>query len=235
MRAASRRGVSERGAAVNIELVLYALVATASPLVLGVTLAVLASGRSKSLLFALGFVLAQALVCALVVFLGTSIGHGDEPDHPRLRGLLEASFGVALVVLAGRVRLGADDAAVSQARAQRLFERVRRVRPTTAFMAGLLLGIGGPKRLPLTVLAGTSIAVSGVSDSQALALVAAYTAVATLLVWLPVLAFAVAGDRVLGTLHAAEAALERHQRPLAFYSLLLVGALALVDGLIRVL
>jgi hypothetical protein len=40
---------------------------------------------------------------------------------------------------------------------------------------------------------------------------------------------------VLGTLHAAEAALERHQRPLAFYSLLLVGALALVDGLIRVL
>jgi hypothetical protein len=199
-------------------------------------LAVIAGGRSKSLLFALGVVLAQGLACALVAFIDLSFVRGDEHDHLRFRGLLEVGFGIALFGLAANVRhRPVQSAEATTRRFRTLLERVRRMRATTALLAGLLLGIGGPKRLVLTALAGTSIAVSEVSNSQALALVAAYTAVATLLVWLPVVAFAMAGDRVLGKLRAAQAALVRHESPLAFSSLLLIGTFAVVDGAAKLL
>ena len=50
-------------------------------------------------------------------------------------------------------------------------------------VAGLLLGIGGPKRLVLTALAATTITTSALNDSGEAALVVLYVALATALVW----------------------------------------------------
>jgi hypothetical protein len=49
---------------VNAELFLYALVATVSPTGFAATLAVIASGRAKALLFTLAFVFGQVAACA---------------------------------------------------------------------------------------------------------------------------------------------------------------------------
>jgi hypothetical protein len=217
---------------VNAELILYALVATFSPFGLAATLAVIASGRVKSLLFALAFVLGQIAVCAFVVLVDGSLLPRGERDNSVLRGALELAFGVGLIWLAvvyrGRPvrRVGPSDG-----RSAELLERLRRLRGVTAVLGGLVLGIGGPKRIVLTALAGTSIVASGAEGSHAAALVLAYSALATLLVWAPVLACAIAGKRVAARLDVTQRSLAAHQREIGFYSLLVVGVIAMGHSL----
>jgi Sap, sulfolipid-1-addressing protein len=212
---------------VNAELLLYALVATVSPFGFAATLVVIASGRGKALLFALAFVLGQVVACAFVVLIGTSFVPRREHDNPTLRGALELAFGAGLIWLAVAYRRRSLRSDVPGAgRSTELLARLQRLRPVTAVLGGLVLGIGGPKRLVLTTLAGTSIAASGAGASRAAALVLAYSAVATLLVWAPVLAFALAGHRVAAQLDATQRWLATHEREIGFYSLLTVGAIA---------
>ena len=216
----------------NAGLFLYAIVANASPFGLAATLAVIASGRLKSVLFALAFVVGQAVACAFVVVVDTSILSLGRHDNAVLRGVLELAFGVGLIGLAVVVRRRPMPREVPPAdRSADLLERLRRLRPMTAVLGGLLLGVGGPKRLLLTVLAGTSIDASGAKASEAAASVLAYSALATLLVWVPVLAFAIAGGRVTARFDAAQRSLARHEREIGFYSLLGVGAIAVGHSL----
>ena len=216
----------------NIELFVYALVATASPLGFAATLAVVASGRLKSTAFTFAFVLGQLLACALILVVDASFLPNPEQDHERLRAILELAFGAALLCLAAFVRSRPNDsAAASDSRSRSALERLGRLGLGTALFAGLVLGIGGPKRLVLTALAGTSIEASGAQGSDAAALVVAYTAIATLLVWGPVLTYALAGERGVTWLRTAERWLVSHQWPLGFYSLLTVGSVAVLHSL----
>ena len=64
-----------------------------------------------------------------------------------------------------------------------MIERLGRLRFLTTLLAGLLLGIGGPKRLVLTALAATTITTSGIASSSEAALVVLYVGLATALVW----------------------------------------------------
>lgn len=214
--------------AVNIDLLVYALIATATPLGLAATLVVISSGRLTSLLFAIAFVAGQALTCSIIVLLGVSVRPTPVHTHSTLRSWIEFSFGVILIAAAPLVRRrGRTQMPDSTA----LLERLHRLRPRTALAAGLALGIGGPKRLVLTGLAGSSIAASAAEGSRIGVLVLLYSLVATLIVWLPVLAFAIAGDRVLAVLHAAELRLAEHEQEIAFSSLLAVGAFAVAHSL----
>ena len=216
----------------NIELFVYALVATASPLGFAATLAVVASGRLKSIAFAFAFVLGQLVACALIVVVDPSFLPTGGHDHERLRSVLELVFGVALLCLAAFVRSRPNDGVPApDSRSRNALDRLRRLSVGTALLGGLLLGIGGPKRLVLTALAGTSIEASGAQGSHAAALVVAYTAIATLLVWGPVLTYVLAGDRAVTWLRAAERSLVSHQRSLGFYSLLTVGTVAVAHSL----
>jgi hypothetical protein len=217
---------------VNAELFLYALVATLSPFGLAATLTVIASGRLKSLLFALAFVVGQIVACALVVLFDASLLPRRDHDNLVLRGALELAFGVGLIYLAVAYRRRSIPADVSSTdHSAELLGRLKRLRPLTAVLGGLVLGVGGPKRLLLTVLAGTSIDASGADGSSAAWDVIAYSALATLLVWVPVLAFAVAGSRVAARLDAAQRSLALHEREIGFYSLLAVGAVAVGHSL----
>jgi cytochrome c biogenesis protein CcdA len=216
---------------VHAALFLYGLVATVSPFGFAATLAVIASGRAKSLLFALAFVVGQIAACALVVFIDVSF-LPNRNDNTVLRGALELAFGIGLICLAVMYRNRATpEDAPPAGRSSDALTRLRRLRVSTAILGGLVLGIGGPKRLLLTTLAGTTISASGVDDAEAVALVLAYSALATLLVWLPVLASAIAGDRVDSKLEAAQRSLSTHQREVGFYSLLAVGVIAAVHSL----
>lgn len=212
----------------NLELLTYALVATATPLGLAATLVVIESGRSVSLVFALAFVVAQAFTCSLVVLLGISARPTPVHDHAALRSWLELGFGVVLIAAALAVRR--RGAKHGRPDPTTLLERLRRLRSGTALVAGVALGVGGPKRLVVTILAGSSIAASATEGLHVGVLVLLYSLVATLLVWLPVLAFVIAGDRVLGLLHAANRRLAEHEQEIAFWSLLVVGVFAVAHA-----
>ncbi|HEY2354102.1 MAG TPA: GAP family protein [Gaiellaceae bacterium] len=219
---------------VSGELFVFAIVATLSPLGFAATLAVIASGRLRALVFAAAFVAAQFLSCAVLVLVGTAVAPSHGRRFPVFRSLLELAVGVALLCFAAFVRSRpADSAATSTGGSAALLDRLRHLRVPTAAGAGVLLGVGGPKRLVLTALAAASIGTSGGDALDEAVSVLAYALVATLLVWAPILVFLIIGDRVATALHAAQRWLALRQRSVAVYSSLAVGVIAVADSLVR--
>jgi len=214
-----------------LQLVPYALIAALSPLGVAATLTVMRTGRLQALGFGLGVVAGQLLACAALVFVGSvTIPHRTKTD-PTFQAVLALGLGVALLVLAVVVhRRPQAVRPASGGRSQAALDRLQRVHVLTASGLGLLLGIGGPKRLVLTALASASIAAAGSTGSDEAALVVWYCLFATVLVWVPVLAYLLLGDLVVGWLDEALAWLARQRRPVTVYALVLVGLVLVVNG-----
>jgi len=215
-----------------LQLVPYALVATMSPLGFAATLAVMGSGRLKALAFASAFIGGQLIACSVLVLIGAAAVPGHESRHPTLQACLEIGFGLGLLWLAVAVRRHRGPVDRSNARSRAALERLGNLQVTTALAAGALLGVGGPKRLVLSALAATSIAAWGATDAQEWALVAWYTALATLLVWAPVIGFEVFGQHAVATLGAGQRWMSEHQRQVVFYPLVILALLLVGDGLV---
>ena len=220
----------------NLQLFTYGLLAMLSPLGFAATLVVIRSGRLKALGFGLGCIAGQLLACAILVAVGAVAVPDRKAGHPTLRGMLALGFGLAVLWLAVMVRRRPPAATPSSnARSQEMLERLGRLRPGTALVAGLVLGIGGPKRLVLTALAAATISTSTADRGEAAVLVVAYTILATILVSGPILAFEIFGDRAMTKLDEAQSWLSRHQRSATFYVLLLIGVVALASGIATLL
>jgi hypothetical protein len=220
----------------HIDVVAYALLATLTPLGFAATVAVIESGRLKAFAFAFGFVSAQLATCTVLVAVGTSFAPDRRDDHPAFRAALELCFGIALLAVAVSFRLRPESSARSTTgRGHASLDRLRRLHLATALVAGLLLGVGGPKRLVLTALAAASIAAASTDTAESTVLVAGYTIVATFLVWGPIVVFELFGERVLVTLRRVQPWLREHQRSAVFYPLVVLGVLAIVDALVELL
>ena len=210
-------------------LIPFALLAAASPLGLAATLTVLHAGRVRALGLAGGVLAGQLLTCALLVLIGrASVSH--RTTRPGVEAVLELCLGVALLVLAFVLRRRPERTESSGSRSHKILERLEHVHGTTVLFAGLLLGIGGPKRLVLTGIASASITAAGVDSGNEAVLVLWYSALATVVVWAPVLAAIVLGQRALDVLDAGFRWLGRHQRPVTVSVLLVVGAFLVVHG-----
>ena len=213
----------------NVDLAVYAIVATLSPLGFAATLAVLASGRLRALLFAAAFVVAQFAAVALLTIVDVALWPGaGESSH--VRELVELAIGVLLVAAGLIVWLRGGPAQGDDTHSA--LDRLRGLGPSAALAGGALLGVGGPKRLVLSAVAATAIGESGGNE---LGLAVVYTAIATLLVWAPVVLFVALGERALGWLQSGQAWLGGRRRVLATASLVVVGALAIGDSLVALL
>jgi hypothetical protein len=214
-----------------VHLIPYALLATLSPLGFAATITVLRTGRLKALGFALGAVLGQLLMCAVLVAVGAVAVRDRTKAHPTVQGVLELGLAVALLSYASVLQRRPQSAPrTSSGRSKAALERLQRVHVVTASGVGLLLGIGGPKRLVLTALAAASIAEAGITGPDETALVGWYGLLATILVWLPVLGFLFLGDRAVSALDAAMEWLNRHRRPTTVYALVILSVALLVNA-----
>jgi Sap, sulfolipid-1-addressing protein len=213
-----------------LHLIPYAVVAAASPLGLAATLTVLRTGPVQALGFAIGALIGQLVACELLVLLG-SVSLGHQTRRPHVEGVVELVLGLALLALALFVRRRPERADPDSGRSQQILERLERVHATTAVVAGLALGIGGPKRLILTGLAAASITAAGLDAGRDAALVLWYGALATVVVWASVLAAIVLGQRGVDLLDRSFRWLGRHRRPLTVGVLLAIGAFLVVDGI----
>lgn len=218
-------------------ILLFAIVAAASPVALLATVAVLTSrrGRVNGATYAAGFVVGQA-VAFLAAFLVGSATTGRPGGHEELEAGLELAFGLGLLVLAWpERRRGSPAPGDGPSRTERMLGRLKRLRPATAFSVGLLLGVGGVKRLSITIVAGASVGIAGLRPVEDVLLGALYVAVAAVLVWLPVGVYLLAGERADRGMEQAEAWVLSHEHRLTFFSTLLFGFLLTSDALFRLL
>ena len=219
-----------------LQLVPYALLAAISPTVFAATLVVIGSGRIKALLFGIGFVAGQLLACAILVLLGGIAIPDRKANHPTFQALVEVGLGIALLWLALRVsRRPPVEHKEPSPRTQAVYDRLKRLHVLTAFFAGLLLGIGGPKRLVLTAIASSSIAASGVVGAEEVGLILWYVGLAAVLVWVPVTVFVLLGDRAVAYLGAAQKWLSGHQHQATIYGLVVLGVVLVGSGAVSLL
>ena len=214
-------------------LIPYALLAALSPLGFAATITVIQTGRLRALGFAVGVVLGQLVACAILVLIGGASIPSREKSHPTFEGLLELGLGISLLCLAVvvlRRPAGVAHAPGGSGRSKEILERLAHVRAFTALAAGLLLGIGGPKRLVLTALAAASIAAEGVSSSNQAALTLWYSALATVVIWLPVLGYLLFGKWAVSRLDRGLEWLTRHERPVTVSALVVLGLVLLANA-----
>ena len=225
--------------AVSFRILLYALVAATSPLALGATVAVLKSehGRLNGAAFALAFVVAQTIVTALVLAFDVASVPELEDGHGTLGSLLALAVGIALLVTSAYVARHPrhhEDRPPSP-RAQRLLTRLGRLSPWTALVVGALLGVGGPKRLTITILVAATLSAAALAPSEEVGLGLFYVVLATVLVWLPVLLVIVFGDRATAWMAEAQRWVHANEQPLVLYPSLVLGLVLVVDGVLYLL
>lgn len=218
-------------------ILLFALVAGASPIAVVATLAVLSSrrGRTNGLALLVGFVLGQSAGFLTAFLVGSAVHTNLDADDQAAAGL-ELVFGLALLAIAWperRHRRSGPNQGHSRTKA--LLARLKGLRPATAFTLGALLGVGGVKRLSITIVAGATVGVAGLRPAEELALGLVYVVVASILVWLPVAVYLVAGAHADEKIAAAEDWLTANERRITFVSTLLFGFLLTSDALVRLL
>lgn len=196
-------------------------------------LVVLTSGRGRlnGTAFAIGFVAGQSTVCLLALTIGSWSPLAHTGNHETLQGGLEIAFGIALLVAPAYFRRHRDQPPSPRARAVRA--RLSTLRPITALGTGAALGIGGPKRLGVTLVVTASIASADIHEVQAVALATIYVVIGTALVWLPVLLYIVFGARGAEWLTDGQTWIAAHKDPLTFYPSAVLGLVLVVDGLVQ--
>ena len=216
----------------TIQLLLYALLAGFSALAFAATIAVMQAGRLKTLGFGTGFVIGQVFTCSLFVILGVVVTGASKRTHSGLLATLELLLALLLIAAAARFRRAPRvDTEGSSERTQAVLERLGRMRFLTTSIAGLVLGIGGPKRLLLTALAATAITTAGVGDAAEAALVVWFCALATVLVWGPVIVYVLLGDRAVGVMTRAQQRVARRQPGVKVYAFLVVAGMLILDAI----
>jgi MFS family permease len=218
-------------------ILLFALVAGVSPIAIVATLAVLTSrrGRTNGIVFVAGFMLGQT-AAFLAAYLVGSAATTDREENVQLAAALELAFGAALLAVAWpQRRHGRVEAAGVPSRTKALLGRLRGLRPSTAFSVGVLLGVGGVKRLSVTIVAGATVGIAALVPAEEVALALLYLLVGGVLVWLPVGVHVVAGGRADAWMAAAEDWLTANERRLGFFSTVIFGLLLTSDALYRLL
>ena len=223
--------------AVVARVALYGLIAAASPLAFAATVVVLRSRRARlnGVIFAAAFVLAGLVVVLAVLAVGSAAAPGPGGSKT-VAAALELALGVLLVAAGLRIRRGGAPAkAEGPGRTQAVLDRLAGISPKTAVPAGALLGIGGPKRLTIGIVAATTISAGALSTRDSVFSAVLYVLIASVLVWAPVTFYVLAGQRTRAWLTEAEDWLLENQRLFGVVSLLVFGALLVADALTRLL
>jgi Sap, sulfolipid-1-addressing protein len=211
-------------------------VAATSPLALASVLVVLtgAGARLKGAALAIGFVAGQAAFFLLVFAIGTR-SSPDGKNHPAVVDSIEIAFGIALLLTAVYVRRHRSDLAARgpNPRTAAIRSRLANLRPLTALGTGAALGIGGPKRIGVTIVVSAAIAAAGLESAEALGLAVLYVAVATILVWVPILLYVAFGARATEWLENAQRWIGQHKATLTFYLSAVLGTVLVVDGIVH--
>lgn len=221
---------------VGAQVIFYALVAAASPLVLAATFLVIRSDkpRRRGIAFLSGFVIGTIIACVMGLFLGMTFVERLD-SHDKVKVVVTLLLGIALLVVGMRARQATEPAQPRSSRASAILASLGNVGPAATFSMAGLLGFGGPKRLVLTFLAMASVSEASLRNVFDLTLVATYVAVSTALVSVPVVVVIIAGERAAEVLARGQTWLLEHATQLRVWLSLGLGAALVVDAFLRAL
>jgi Sap, sulfolipid-1-addressing protein len=215
-------------------ILFYGLIAAASPTTVLAVLVVLLSGRGRAngIAFAAGFLFGAAAAFLTAFVVGSTI---SDQHHGSVRSYVELALGIVLIAVAWRARRPrAPTEAGGRAGMEALFGRLENVRPALSFSLGVALGVG-TKRLIITALAATTVALSGLSRAEETGLAGLYVVVGGLSVWLPVSVYLIAGKRADDWIANAKAWLTTNTQKVVSYSSTAFGVALIGDGLVQLL
>lgn len=206
------------------QLVPLALVVALSPLtIIPAIVLVLQSERARStgLAFLAGWVLGLAATTAVFVQLPRLLDGLNRPG-PAWAPWVRIALGIALVALGGW-RLATRHRVTAQ---PAWLNRLSRMSPVGAAAIGVALILVNPKALVMNAAAGLVIGTAGLGMAGAWLAVAYYTVIAGSTVLVPILAYAVAGERVDPQLERLKQWMERQ------HAVLIAGLFAAVGLLL---
>jgi threonine/homoserine/homoserine lactone efflux protein len=176
--------------------------------------------------FLVGWVLGIVAATTLFTFLAGRAALGDPSSPSTTASWFKLGLGVLLLGLAVRnlwPRPGANGRPTWMA-------AVEGFTPARATGLGFLLSAINPKNLLMCVAAGVAVAGGSLSAGGTTVAIAVFTVLAASTVAVPVLAYAVAGDRMRGPLDRLRSWLERHNRAVMGVLLLVIGVVLIGKG-----
>ena len=215
-------------------ILLYGVLAAASPTTLLAVLVVLLSGRGRvnGIAFAAGFLFGGVAAFLTAFFVGSTISN---EHHGSFRSYAELALGVVLIAVAWRARRPREPTeAGGRLGMEALFGRLEHIRPALSFSLGVALGVG-TKRLIITAVAATTVAFAGLSSTEEAGLACLYVVVGGLSVWLPVAVYLIAGERADDWISNAKAWLTTNSQKVVSYSSTAFGVAIIGDALVQLL
>ena len=215
------------------DLLPYAVGVAVSPIpiiaVILMLLAPRAGGTSAG--FALGWLAGIVVVTTVVVLVAGGTGAGtDEGEPSTASSWIKLLLGVLLLALAvrqwrQRPKPGAE------AVLPKWMTAIDGFTPVKAIGLGFLLSALNPKNLLMCVAAGLTIGAASLSVGQSVAAEAVFTVLAVSTVLVPVVAYAVAKDRMRGPLDELKVWLQANNAAVMSVLLLVIGAVLAGKGL----
>jgi len=213
--------------AVLSELAPLALVITLSPLSIIPAVLVLhaPNPRPAGLTYLLGWVVALAALTAIFVEVSGLVGNVNHP--PKWASWLRIVVGAALIVF-GVFRW------LTRHRSAHMPSWMRQlstVTPMKAGVTGMALAVVNPKVLFICAAAGLAIGTEGIGLPRVWLAVAYFVAISASSVALPVLAYAVSGNRLDPALGKLKDWMEKHNAALVAVIFVVIGLLVLYKGI----
>lgn len=209
------------------ELIPLALVVALSPLSIIPAVLVLHTPRPKptGLAFLLGWVVGLAVLVAAFIEVSGLMGGLDE--KPRWASWVRVVVGVALLAF-GAYRW------VTRARSEhspKWMSSLTGIAPGRAVVTAAVLTVVNPKVLFICAAAGVAIGTEGLGRPGVWLAAAVFVAVAASTVALPILAYAVSGDRMREPLTRLKEWMERRHAALVAGILIVIGLMVLYKGI----
>jgi threonine/homoserine/homoserine lactone efflux protein len=209
------------------ELIPLALVVALSPLSIIPAVLVLHTPRPRptGLAFLFGWLIGLAALTAIFLEVSNLLGDLDKP--PRWASWVRIVVGAALIVFGIYRWLMRKRSAHTPGWMQSL----GKLTPARAGAAGVALTVVNPKVLFISAAAGLAIGTAGLGTAHAWLAVAWYVAVAGSTVAIPILAYAVSGDRLDEPLRRLKDWMEGQHGVLVAAILIVIGLLVLYKGI----
>jgi threonine/homoserine/homoserine lactone efflux protein len=180
--------------------------------------------------FLLGWVVGVVVATTLFTVIAATAGLGGSSGPSSGASWTKLVLGVLLLLLAGR-QWRSRPAPGEDAALPKWMQALDGFTLGKAAALGFILAAVNPKNLLLCAAAGTTVGSASVSTGGRVVAVAVFTVIAVSTVAVPVLAYAVARDRMRGPLDELHVWLQRHNAAVMAVLLLVIGVALIGKGL----